>query len=133
MAKDKKGNVPNEEFTEPILVTVIPLSVAKVNAGAIPNNTLKLGMQAEMLVKVERQFEYAGEYKVKFTPPMGTMGVTADEVTIPAGKDEVKLVVKAAADAKPGAVSNAVVTVTAVYDQKHTITHEAKVTFTVAK
>ncbi|MCE9567262.1 MAG: PPC domain-containing protein [Planctomycetes bacterium] len=134
MAKDKKGgNVPAEEFTEPILVTVIPLSVAKVTVGAIPNNTLKLGMSGEMTIKVERQFEYAGEFKVKFTPPMGTMGVTADEVTIPAGKDEVKLVVKAAADAKPGAVSNAVVTVTAVYDQKHTITHEAKVTFTVAK
>ena len=28
---------------------------------------------------------------------------------------------------------NAVVTVTAAYDKKHTITHEAKVTFTVAK
>ncbi len=132
-SKQKGANVPAEEFTEPILVTVIPISVAKVTAGAIPNNTLKLGMTGEMTIKVERQFDYAGEYKVKFTPPMGTTGVTADDVTIPAGKDEVKLLVKAAADAKPGAVSNAVVTVTAMYEQKHPITHEAKVTFTVAK
>ena len=40
---------------------------------------------------------------------------------------------QAAADAKPGAVSNATITVTAMYEQKHPITHEAKVTFTLAK
>ncbi|MBA4191742.1 MAG: hypothetical protein C0467_27495 [Planctomycetaceae bacterium] len=133
MAKQKGGNVPVEEFTEPILVTVLPVSLAKLTVGNIPNNTVKLGMTAELTIKVERQYGFAGEFKVKFAPPMGTTGVTADEVTIPAGKDEAKLVVKAAADAKPGNVSNAVVTVTALYDQKHAITHEAKVTFTVAK
>ena len=54
-------------------------------------------------------------------------------MTIPAGKDEAKLVLKADDDAKPGAVSNASIIVTAVYDKKHTITHEVKVTFTVVK
>jgi hypothetical protein len=133
MAKQKGPNVPVEEFTEPILVTVIPTSLAKMTVGNIPNNTLKLGASAELLVKIERQYDFAGEFKVKFTPPMGTMGVTADEVTIPAGASEAKLVLKAAADAKPGGVSNATITAAAVYDKKHTITHEAKVTFTVAK
>ena len=70
---------------------------------------------------------------MKFAAPMGTTGVTADEVTIPAGQNEVKLVVKAAADAKPGSVSNATVTVAAQYDNKYPISHEAKVSFTVAK
>ena len=37
-----------------------------------------------------------------------------------------------AADAKPGAVNNATITVTAVYDGKP-IAHEVKVTFNVAK
>jgi hypothetical protein len=132
-AKQKGGNVPVEVISEPIAVTVLPTALAKVTVGNLPNNTLKLGSTGELNVKVERQYGYAGEFKVKFTPPMGTTGLTAAEVTIPAGTDEAKLVLKAAADAKPGAVANAVVTVTGVYDQKHTITQETKVTFTVAK
>jgi hypothetical protein len=64
---------------------------------------------------------------------MGATGVTADEVTIPAGKDEVKLVLKAAEGTKPGPVANATITATAMYGGKYTITHEAKVNFTVAE
>jgi hypothetical protein len=129
----KAQNVPSAEFTTPIEVIVIPTSVAKLTVGNLPNNTLKLGSSAELTVKVERQYDFAGEFKVKFELPKGATGVTAAEVTIPAGKDEAKLVLKAAADAKPGGVSNAIVTVTAAYDKKHTVTHEAKVNFTVAK
>src|SRR4029079_14393870 len=102
-------------------------------AGNLPNNTLKIGGTAELTIKVERQYDFAGEFKVKFELPKDVTGVTAEEVTIPAGKDEVKLVLKADDGAKTGAVSNATVTVTAMYDKKHTITHEAKVNFTVAK
>jgi hypothetical protein len=132
MAK-QKPNIPAEIFSDPIEVTVIPNSVAKVTVGTLPANTLKIGMSGELLIKVDRQYDYAGEFKVKFELPKGVTGVTAEDVIIPAGKDEVKLVLKAPADAKPGAVTNAVITLTAMYDGKHTVTHEAKVTFTVAK
>jgi hypothetical protein len=132
-AKQKGGPVPAEVISEPIQVIVVPTTLAKVTVGNLPNNTLKLGSTGELLVKVERQYGYAGEFKVKFTPPMGTTGVTAEEVTIPAGKDEARLVLKAAADAKPGSVANASITVVGVYNPKHTITQEAKVTFTLAK
>jgi hypothetical protein len=132
-AMAKGQNVPAAEFTTPIEVIVIPTSVAKLTVGNLPNNTLKIGTPGELTIKVDRQYDFAGELKVKFELPKGTTGVTAAEATIPAGKDEAKLVLKADADAKPGAVSNAVVTVTAVYDKKHTITHEGKVNFTVAK
>jgi hypothetical protein len=130
-AKPAKANVPTSAFTDPVEITVIPTSVAKLTPGQIPNNAVKAGATAELTIKIERQFDYAGEYKVKFTPPMGVAGITADEVTVPAGKDEAKLVFKAAADAKPGAVAG-VVTVTAIYDKKYTISHETKVNFTVA-
>jgi hypothetical protein len=132
MAKQKPP-VPAEVFSEPIEVVVIPTTVAKLTAGTLPNNTLKLGSNGELTVKVDRQYDYAGEFKVKFELPKGTTGVTADEVTIPAGKDEVKLVLKPASDAKPGAVQNAVITVTAMYGGKHLISQEAKVNFNVAK
>jgi hypothetical protein len=133
MAKGKGPNLPAEEFGPPVTVLIIPSSVVKLVPGALPNNTLKIGTPGELLVKIERQHDYAGEIKVKFAEPMGVTGVTAPEVTIPAGKDEVKLVLTAAAGTKPGAVSNATITATAVYGGKYTITHEAKVNFTVAE
>jgi hypothetical protein len=132
-AKQKGPNLPAEVVSDPITVTVIPSSLAKVTVGNLPNNTLKLGATGELAVKVERQYDFAGEFKVKFALPTGMTGVTAEEVTIPAGTNEVKLVLTADDDAKPGAVNNAVITLTAVYDEKHTITHEAKVNFTLAK
>jgi hypothetical protein len=122
-----------DEFGEPILVTVIPAAVAKVTPGSLAKNNLKAGSSGEMVVKVERQHEYTGEFKVTFVPPMGQKGLEAEEVTIPAGKNEAKLVIKAAADAKPGPVSNASIIVTALYEKKHTIRHEVKVSFTLVK
>jgi hypothetical protein len=132
MAK-QKPNIPAEVFSDPIEVTVIPTSLAKVTVGNLPTNALKPGKSGELLIKIDRQYDYAGEFKVKFELPKGMTGVTAHEVTIPAGKDEVKLVLKAGWDAKLGAVNNAVITVTAVYGGKHSVTQEAKVNFTVVK
>ena len=132
-AMAKGQNVPVEEFSEPILVTVLPNSLAKVTVANLPNNTLKPGATGELVVKVERQHDFAGEFQVKVELPKDAKGVTAADATIPAGQNEAKVALKAAADAKPGAVSNATVTVTATYGGKHTITHEAKVNFTVAK
>jgi hypothetical protein len=132
-AMAKGGNVPAEAFADPVAFFVVPSALAKVTVSPMPNNTAKLGATAEVVVKVERQYDFAGEFKVKFAPPMGVTGVTAAEVTIPAGKDEAKLLVKVADDAKPGAVTNATVTLTARYADQHPVTHEAKVTFTVAK
>jgi hypothetical protein len=129
----QKQNVPAEAFGAPIPVLVIPGSVAKLTPGALPNNTLKIGTPGELVVKVERQHDFAGPIKVKFEPPKGVTGVTAEEVTIPAGKDEAKLVLKAAKDAKPGAVTGATITATALYGGKYTLTQEAKVNFTVAE
>jgi hypothetical protein len=132
MAK-QKANVPAEAFSTPIPVMVIPTSVAKVAPPNVPNGTVKIGTPSEVIVKVERQYDFAGEYKVKFELPKGVTGVTAAEVTIPAGKDEAKLTLTAPAGTKPGNVSNANIVVTAVYAGKYTITHEAKVSFNVVE
>ncbi len=132
MAK-QKPNIPAEMFSDPIEVTVIPNSLAKLTVGTLPANKIKTGLSGELTVKVDRQYDYAGEFKVKFELPKDVTGVTAQEVNIPAGKDEVKLVLKALPNAKLGAVNNAIITVTAIYGGKHAVTHEAKVNFTVVK
>ena len=131
MAK-QKGNVPADAFCTPIPVLVIPNAVAKLTPSPLANNnTLKIGTPADLVVKIDRQFDYAGEIKVKFELPKGATGVTAAEVTVPAGKDEAKLTLKA--DGKPGAIQNATVTATAVYAGKYAITQEAKVSFNVVE
>jgi hypothetical protein len=129
--KGAKANVPASAFTDPIVFTVIPTSVAKLTPSAIPNNTVKAGASAEMTIKIDRQYDYGGEFKVKFELAKGTTGVTSQEATVAAGKDEAKLVFKAAADAKPGAVAGIVI-VTATYDKKYPIVHETKVNFNIA-
>ena len=113
MGKAKKP-VTVETSSMPLLLKVLPLSLAKVTA--TPAGTLKAGMTAEVVVKVERQFDYAGDFKVKFTLPANAKGVTADDVTIPAGATEVKAVLKAAADVPTVSLQNIVATATATFD-----------------
>lgn len=133
-AKDgkTKANVPALAFAEPIALTILPAALAKVTLGPVPNDKLKPGGTVELPVKVERLHDFAGEFVVTFVPAKDVAGVTAEPVTIPAGKAEAKLVVKAAADAKPGAVAANVV-VTAKYDDKYPVATETKAALTVVK
>lgn len=128
----KPQTVPAVAFAEPVEVVVLPPALAKVAVVNLPEGTLAAGGTGELIVRVERLHDYAGEFEVRFEPPAGAGGVTADPVAIPAGRNEAKLVLKAAPDAKPGPVANATVGVTARYAGRYPITHQAQVTFTVA-
>ena len=129
--KDKKAPVTATAFAQPIEITVLPTTLAKVTVQ--PPAALKPGGTADLVVKVERQNDYAGEFKVTVTLPKDTKGVTAKDVTIPAGVDEVKVPVAVAKDAKPGGVPNVAVSVTATVHGKFPVTTETKVNLTVAK
>jgi len=131
MAK-KGANVPAETFAPPVPVLIVPTALGKFTTGPLPNNTLKLGSTVELPIKVDRMYDFAGEYKVTFVPDKGAVGVTATDATIAAGKDETKIVLKTAADAKPGALAG-VVTITATYAGKYPVVYENKVNFNLAK
>jgi hypothetical protein len=121
------------QASTPITITVLPKSVATV-ALTVPNPNVKAGTQGDVVVKVTRQFGYDGEFKVELVlPPTAAKGVVADPVVIPAGKDEAKLVLKAAADAAPGARNDLVVRATATYNGKVLVVHEAKFNVNVVK
>jgi hypothetical protein len=128
--KNKKSNVVAQAFAEPIEITVLPTSLAKVNVQA---PQLKLGKTTELTVRVDRQFDYDGPFEVSLTFPKNAKGVTAKKVTLPAGKDEVKVPITVAKDAKPGGLGNVVVEVVATVHKKFPIAHEAKVNLNVAK
>jgi hypothetical protein len=129
-----KGKKPAqvEQAMTPVTVHVIPVALGKVTAQ--PAGNLKGGSTTDILVKVDRQNEYAGEFKVKLTLPDKTKGVTVNEVTIPAGQNEVKLPLTAAADVPAGQLPNLTVVVTGMYDGKTAITSESpKFNLTVEK
>ncbi|HEX3148837.1 MAG TPA: PPC domain-containing protein [Gemmataceae bacterium] len=121
--KGKKPATVDQAVT-PVTIQVVPLTLAKVTA--TPAGNLKGGAATDVTVKVERQNEFAGEYKVKVTLPMGAKGVTVDEATIPAGQTEVKIALKAAGDVAAGQLAGISVTVTGMYDGKLAIATESQ-------
>jgi len=128
-----KTNVPATEFTDPIELRIVPVSLARISVGPLPNGSIKLGASAEVIVKVERQLDYSGEFKVAFTPPPEAKGVTAAEVVIPPGQNEAKLTIKVDPSAKPGSVNNATVKVTGLFEKNYPVLHETKLNFNIAK
>jgi hypothetical protein len=116
----------------PVTLTVLPKVVATVTATA-PNPNIKAGAQGEVIVKVARMYDYAGDFKVQLVLPPNLKGVSAADVTIAAGADEAKLVVQAAADAAPGPRPDLVVRATAMVNGTLATVQEAKVTVNVVK
>jgi hypothetical protein len=108
----------------PITLVVLPKTLAQVTVGT-PNLMVKAGGQAELAVKVQRQHDFGGEFKVRVVLPQGAAGVEIADAVIPAGQDEVKLVVKAAADAAPGNRANLIVRATAMYNGTTPIVQDA--------
>ncbi|HKB39242.1 MAG TPA: hypothetical protein VKD72_22580, partial [Gemmataceae bacterium] len=86
---------------------------------------VKAGGQTEVFVRVDRQFNFDGEFKVQLVLPANVQGVSAADVVIPAGQNDAKLVVKVDPDAKPGNRGNLIVRATATYNKK-SITHDAQ-------
>lgn len=132
-ATKKGNNVPVDAFTPPLAITVLPNALAKVSVVNVPNNQLKRGATAELIVRVERLYGYNGPYQVVLEFPPNTKGLTATPATIPPGQTEVKLPLTAAADAPPGGINNILVVVTAAYDPQYTVRHENKININVVK
>ena len=130
--KDAKTPANVQGYTQPIEITVLPLSLGKFTATLPANGVIVAGKSAEMVVKVERTADYTGEFKVSLALPKDFKGVTVKDAVILAGQDEVKLTLEVAADAKVGGVTNVVVTATGTVHGKFPIAGEAKSNFTIA-
>jgi hypothetical protein len=133
--KDAKSKARQNTFlvqpSAPISFTVLPKSLATFTVSN-PSPTVKIGNQVELVVRVSRQFNFKGEFKVQLVLPAGAKGVEAGEVVIPAGKDEAKLVLRVPAGTNPGGRGNLVVRATAMFG-KTPVTHEAKLNVNVVK
>ncbi len=134
--KDPKAKQKPNTFivqpSAPISITVLPKSLAQLtlNTTAVQ---LKPGATAKLVVRLRRLFNYNGEFKVQLVLPKGLEGVEADEITIPAGKDEAEFIVRVPAGAKLGNRQNLVVRATALFNGKFPTPHEAKFSVNVVK
>jgi hypothetical protein len=132
--KDPKGQkqpINFVEFSTPVTLTVVPKSLAAL---ALPNPTAtaKAGMMTEFVVKITRQFEYDGEFKVEVVLPAAVKDVSITAETIPPGQNEAKLSIAVPADAPPGNRADLMVKATAMYNGMP-IVHEAKFNVNVVK
>jgi hypothetical protein len=131
MAK-QKPNVNVVQPSTPVLVTILPKQVAQLSV-TNANPTVKLGKEAEVVVRVSRLFEYADAFKVTLVLPSGMQGVSASEVTIPAGQTEAKLLLHVPANAAPGNRQNLIVRAVAMVNGNVPLTHETKINVNVVK
>lgn len=131
MAKQKQpANVVQP--SAPATLIVLPKAVATLAlTNAAP--TVKVGGQAEVALKTTRLFNYEGELKVQVVLPPAVKGVSVDETTIPAGKDEAKLVLRAAPDAAPGNRADLIVRVTGTVNGNVPVVQELKISVNVVK
>jgi hypothetical protein len=118
--------------SNPVYVTVVPKQVANLSVSDA-NPTVKPGAESVVVVRVARLFDYQDAFKVQVVLPQGMAGITAGEVTIPAGENEAKLTVKVAGDAAPGRRENIIVRASAVLHDTLTLAHETKINVNVAK
>ncbi len=126
----QKGTANVAIAAPPVTITILPKQLATVKVS--PNSpNLKIGQETEITVKVDRLFDFTGEFKVQLVAT-DAKGVSAEEATIPAGKDEVKLLVKVAAGTAQGG-RNLVVRATALFNGKSPTTQEAKLNANVVK
>jgi hypothetical protein len=128
----QKQNLTAIQPSTPVTITVLPKQVATVTVSP-GNPTVKLGKQTELIVKVARQYDYSGEFKVELVLPPGIKGISAEEVTIPKGKDEARMILQVAPDASPGNRANLILRAIAVVSGKVPTTQEAKFNVTVVK
>ena len=129
--KDKKTPVVVLGYAQPISITVLPATLGKFTAA--PAGPVKAGGTVEVVVKVDRQSDFTGEFEVTLELPKDLKGATAKPVKLPAGKDEITIPVTVAADVKPGQLQNLLVVATGTVHTKYPIRHEAKFNLAVAK
>ncbi len=130
--KPPSVNLTLVEPAAPLTITVLPRVVGTLTL-ATPNPTLKVGGEVAVVVKVARLYDYAGEFKVSLVPPASVKDVTAEEVVIPAGKDEATLTLKAPATAAPGGRNDLVVQAVALVNGNVPTKQEVKFNLNLVK
>lgn len=134
-SKDPKGKQANLNVvmpSTPLALTVLPKQVATL-ALSNQNLTVKPGSTTEVMVRVNRQFDYAAPFKVQLILPPTVQGVAADEVTIPASQNEAKLLVRVPPGITLGNRPKLTVRAVAIVEGNVTLNHDVVLNVNVVK
>jgi hypothetical protein len=128
-----RRNVPTSlvQASEPITLIVQPRQLAKV-AVTPESPTVAAGKEIELQVKVTRINDFQGKLRLQLEVPSG-MGISADEVVIPADKNEVKLVLKVSGKAPRGEKPELLMRVTGNGRDGTPVSQEVKFNVKIAK
>lgn len=128
----RRGGVALVQPATPVTITVVPqlLATPTLAPGTV---TVMPGKEAPVTVRIKRLNAYRGPCRVQLVVPPEVKGIEADEVTIPEGKDEAPLVLRAAADAAPGPRPGLAVRVIVLWDGKVPVRQESKLAVMVSK
>jgi len=116
----------------PISLTVLPNRVANLTLSNA-NPTAKIGADTEVVVKVARLRDFAGEFRIQLVVPANVQGISAGDAIIPPGKNEAKLVLTVPAGAAPGNRPNLVVRALATIHEDIPLTHDTPLNVNVVK
>jgi hypothetical protein len=122
-AAKKKRNTQYVAVSAPIPLTVF--NSACELTFAQPTIAVKPGGEAVLPITIKRLHGYAGAFTIEVKPSSGGTGLSVANVAVPAGATSAKLILKAAANAKPAKGLNFTVTATAKIDNV-TLREEAK-------
>lgn len=128
----QKVNVIAAQVSAPITISIRPKQLARLS---LDGNRVRVkpGDEKEVTVRLSRMYDFQGPFKVEFVVSGKAADLlSAEEVTVPAGKSEAKLVLKVADDAKPGTASELVVRATAKFKDV-AVTQETRLNVDVVK
>jgi hypothetical protein len=128
IAPPKGKNVNTILPSAPMTLIIVPKQVATLTVDNA-NPPLKAGGETAVTLKVARQFDYPGEFKVQLLPD-NTNGVSAQELVIGAGQNDAKLILKAADGVNPGPRQNLTVRAIAVVEGV-SLNHDVKINVNV--
>jgi hypothetical protein len=94
---------------------------------------VKAGGTAEVKVRLSRLYDYSGPFEVKLIVPADSQGLSAPAVQVPAGVDEVRLMLHAAATVRRGLHPNLTLQLTGRYLEEAPVTQSLKIKVNVSK
>jgi hypothetical protein len=116
----------------PVTLTVLPKHVAQLSV-APASAQARSGTQVVVNVKISRLYNFTGEYAVSLTAPPGVTGIHADNVIVPRGGNEARLLIQLDRDVPPAHRFELAVRVTAQLDAGMKSSEEAKLALSVAE
>jgi hypothetical protein len=128
--KKKKDDLQPFFPSNPLTLIIPPRELAKVT---VPPVEVKAGGTAEVKVRLSRLYDYSGPFEVKLIVPADSQGLSAPVVQVPAGVDEVRLMLHAAATVRRGLHPNLTLQLTGRYLEEAPVTQSLKIKVNVSK